>query len=132
MRWTFAASFTVIVLLGGCESGGPKTYPVSGTVTWNAQPLADGNITFIDLDKAGLEHAGKIAEGKFQCQVAAGKKKVVITASREVGKVDPAMGAAPRQQYIPARYSDPFNTTLRAEVKPDGDNTLPPFTLKEK
>ncbi len=109
------------VLLSGCGPAKPETCPVSGTVTWNGQPLPDGYIQFDAEDGKGVPpDAGPIKDGKYQLPVKPGKKKVQITATREVGNKDPAMGMAPRQQYIPARYN--LKTELKEVVKPGDKN----------
>jgi hypothetical protein len=108
----------------GCGPSKPETYPVSGTVTWNGQPLPEGSIRFEPEDAKGLPpDPGQIKDGKYQLQARPGKKRVQIYATRESGKIDPIMGAAPREQYIPAKYND--KTELRAEVTPDGKNEFP-------
>ena len=104
----------------GCGPSDPKLYPVSGTVTWNGQPLADGDILFVPVDGATVPDPGKIKDGKFSFQAQAGQKKVEIRATREAGPVDPVMGAPPRVQFVPAKYNDA--TELTAEVKPQEKN----------
>ncbi len=109
------ALLVALLLVSGCGPSKPETVPVSGTVTWNGQPLPQGSILFQPEDGKGVPDPGDIKDGRYQLQAKAGKKKVEIRATRESGKVDPAMGAAPREQYIPAEYNE--KTTLRAEVK---------------
>jgi hypothetical protein len=94
---------------------------VSGTVTWNGDPLPRGNIIFAAEDGGPIEDHGKITDGEFRFRVRPGKKNVRITANRSTGKIDPVMGEAPREQYIPERYNS--RTTLKVEVTPDGKNT---------
>jgi hypothetical protein len=118
----------LLVLVAGCGSSGPKLYSVSGTVTYNGQPLPDGDIIFAPATPGGVEYAGKVAAGKFSFNSEAGGKKVKILASREEGAVDPQMGAAPRRQYIPEKYSSAEKTELTAEVTASGKNSYT-FTL---
>jgi hypothetical protein len=106
----------------GCGPTGPKLYPVSGTVTWNGQPLPEGDIIFAPASPGDLEDAGKIVAGKFAFQARPGAKKVKIMANRSEGPVDPQMGLAPRVQYIPPQYSSAEKTTLTAEVTENGKN----------
>ncbi len=76
--------------------------------------------------------AGKIVDGKYRAKVKAGKKRVVIQASRPVpGKKDPmGTGGQAIEDYIPARYSDRDKTELTAEV---GDGkTEHSFRLKPR
>lgn len=125
------------VLFTGCggSSNGPATFPASGKVTWDGEPLAEGNIIFEDAEGKSASAAGKIVDGEFELQAIAGRKKVVITASREVpGKT--AVGGAPDEppvpaieQYIPADYNT--KTTLEAAVSDSGSNEYQ-FDLKSK
>ena len=112
-----------VVVLAGCGSSGPETCTVTGTVTWNGSPLAQGNILFTSEDGKGLPDPGVIKEGKYRLEVKPGKKKVEIHADREVGEPDPVMGARPRRSFIPAEYNT--NTKLTAKVAPDGKNDFP-------
>ena len=106
----------------GCGAKGPATYPVSGTVTFNGAPLDNGQISLRSVDGDATPAGGVILEGKFTLQSTAGEKIVEINATREAGPVDPTMGQAPREQYIPKKYN--VESTLRATVAPDGPNTF--------
>jgi predicted small lipoprotein YifL len=106
-----------LVSVGGCGPQGPKLYPVSGTVTWNDAPLPDGDIIFAPESPGDVEDAGKIKDGKFSFMARPGNKKVKILATREEGPADPQMGAPPRKQYLPPKYSSGEITELRAVVK---------------
>jgi hypothetical protein len=113
----------------GCGGSGPETYPVSGTVTFDGQPVPDGDILFVPADGKGLPDPGKIENGEFSFDAKPGPKRVEIEASRQTGPVDTSMGMAPRQPYIPACYNT--ETTLTAEVTPDGPNEFD-FPLKSQ
>lgn len=124
-------------LLVGCGgvSDAPVTYPVSGTVTFDGEPLAEGSIIFRDVDGKATTAAGKIENGEFSFDSVGGKKDVVITASREVpGKMveggapgEPAVPAI--EQYLPEIYNT--KTTLKADVTDSGANEFT-FELKSK
>ncbi|QDV49262.1 hypothetical protein [Gimesia fumaroli] len=124
-------------MLVGCggASDAPVTYPVSGNVTLDGEPLAEGNIIFRDAAGKAASAAGKIENGEFSFEAVAGKKAVVITATREVpGKT--AVGGAPDEppvpaieQYIPDTYNE--KTTLEAGVSDSGANEFT-FDLKSK
>ncbi len=119
-------SLIVLVILfcsaAGCGPTGPKLYPVNGTVTWNGEPLPEGDIIFAPATPGDVEDAGKVVAGKFAFEARPGAKKVKITANRSEGPVDPQMGLAPRVQYIPPKYSSAEKTTLTAEVTENGKN----------
>jgi hypothetical protein len=109
-----------MILLGlclgvGCDSSGIKRHTVSGKVTLDDTPVAEGNILFLPADTDSGADAGRIDGGHYTCQVTPGPKRVRITADRLIaGKVDPT-GIPPHEQYIPSRYNKA--TTLKADVE---------------
>lgn len=115
-----AVVLACVPLTGGCGPSGPTTYPVSGTVTFNGEPLPDGYITFVPEDASVGPEGSAIENGEFSFRAREGKKKVKIEASRFVGPVNPVMGLTPKEQYIPDRYN--VNSELAEEVTADGDN----------
>lgn len=106
----------------GCGPTGPKVFPISGTVTYNGQPVPDGSIVL--LAPGEVDESGQITAGKFAFSAKAGQKRVKIMASRPDGPVDPQMGVAPLKQYIPAKYSSE-QTELTIEVTEAGKNEFP-------
>lgn len=124
----YSLSCLALVILMGCGPSGPKTYQISGTVMLGDKPLPEGQISF--MDEAGkLPPAGApIKDGKYTVAVQPGKKKVEVTATRESGPIDSAMGQAPRKQYINEKFN--VNTTLTVTVEAK-DATLPPFVVSE-
>lgn len=136
--FSFCLILTCIAgILTGCggASDAPVTYPVSGKVTLDGEPLAEGNIIFRDAADKVASAAGKIENGEFSFEAVAGKKAVVITATREVpGKT--VVGGAPDEppvpaieQYLPPTYNE--KTTLEADVSASGANEFT-FELKSK
>lgn len=73
----------LLVLLGsfGCNSAEAPS-EVSGTVTMDGVPLAEGEIIFEASDNSKTPSAGMIKDGKYTAQVLPGSKKVKISASR--------------------------------------------------
>lgn len=137
-------SFSLILILtcavgalAGCggASNAPVTYPVSGKVTFDGTPLAEGQIIFRDAAGKVASAAGKIENGEYAFQAIAGKKEVVITATREIpGKT--VVGGAPDdppvpaiEQYLPEQYNE--KTTLEADVSDSGANEFS-FDLTSK
>ncbi len=120
---------TITVLtLAGCGSGGPQEYRVTGTVTFDGQPVEKGEIRFVPTGTQGPAYGGAIENGKFECKATEGQKRVEITATREA-PTPAADGLPDYVSYIPAEYNT--QSTLTAEVKPGGDNTLT-FDLKSQ
>jgi hypothetical protein len=113
-------SLSAILLLAfGCDSR-PAMYRVTGSVSFDGQPVENGEIIFVSVEKGTAPDAGRIANGSYDMLVKTGKKRVEIRASRPVvgGKPNP-MGPV-YHDYIPEKYNG--RTTLLAEVTPDGEN----------
>jgi hypothetical protein len=118
--------FTVLALvclaLSGCDSDGIATYPVSGSVTFDGQPVAAGEIIFRAADGTQASYAAKIHDGRYELDSTAGAKRVEITAHRSV-ETPPSPsgeGTINHQMYIPARYNE--QSELTAEVSAQGAN----------
>jgi len=129
MHRTALTAWLLVAAIAGCDSGGTELYPVSGTVTFDGQPLPDAEILFVPADGNANPSPGRVTGGKYELKSPPGKMKVEIRATREYGEVDPAMGARPQKQYLPSRYNSA--SELTAEVKADGHNEFP-FSLTEK
>lgn len=126
----------IAFVVSGCNES-PRN-AVSGTVTFEGQPLADGYVMFVPLNGTPGPTAGaNIKDGKFEVEqqgsVFAGDFRVEIVASRpsnrkvlsqESGK----MVTVP-EQYIPIRYNQ--ESELQASVEPGGKNQFD-FSLSEK
>jgi hypothetical protein len=116
--------------LTGCSSGSGK-YDVSGNVTFNGQPIPKGHIVFQPADNSSAPVGAPIQDGAYRLKAPAGKMRVEVHADREkVGaKVNSAMGAVDREDYIPPRYN--AQTVLSAEVTAGGENQFNfPLTVK--
>jgi hypothetical protein len=106
--------FVGLLAISGCSPAG-GLQEVTGTVTFDDQPIPDGDIVFVPDDKALGAEAGKIKDGKYTVKAKPGPSHVKIMASKEVpGKKDP-MGMGPAiEPYIPDKYND--KTELIADV----------------
>ena len=109
----------VVVCLAGCTDSGPPEYLLNGAVTYDGSPVQEGGISFVSQDPSIVDEFLPIRDGRYEGKVKAGKKKVVITATREEGEVDPAMGARKRVSYLPPRYSSESLTKLSVDVTSD-------------
>jgi hypothetical protein len=126
------ALFTLLVLCAiGC---GTSKVPVSGTVTYKGQPVADSNVIFTGA--GGGEAAGKTATGRTDAQ-----------GNFTLGTDAPADGAVPGDYVVsvvpnmpepkegdysaappppfPARYMNATGSDLKATVKSGADNKFP-------
>jgi hypothetical protein len=120
----FLLPLAMIVIASGCatEPAGPKTYPVTGVVTFDGKPLATGSIVFDPADGQGQGQAGTITAGQFKMESCAGSMKVSITASSESGKTD-EYGEAVYESLLPRDKYD-VNSKLTAEVTAEGPNSF--------
>src|SRR5262249_29649390 len=111
-------------LAAGC---GEKVAEVSGTVTFDNSPIADGDIIFEDPEGQITPAAGKIVNGEYTVTVAPGSKKVRIKAPKPPTKPDPVMGMNPIEPLIPKEYNTETRLTVDLKTgKQEGVN----FDLK--
>jgi hypothetical protein len=91
MRVLVAGILACAGLLLGCSSGGLRTAAVSGTVTLNGQPVAEGSITFIPVEgTTGPERGAVIKDGQYSIPqakgVVVGKNRVELRSIQKSGK----------------------------------------------
>ncbi len=125
----FLATFLACSALLGCSGSREEpTYDVSGTVTLDGAPLADGFINF-ESDPPDGQPSGsaQITKGNYATKSRAGKKKVTITANKSTGEKDSG-GFDITVNWLPARYNS--NSILKAEITPQGPNKFD-FPLKK-
>ncbi|WP_299469137.1 hypothetical protein [uncultured Gimesia sp.] len=108
---------------GGSESG-PDRSIVTGKVTFEGQPVAQGQIWFLPAQGREAPQAGAaIIDGQYRVEnkggVPIGACQVKITAERPEANVkivaDGGPEEIPTRQYLPARYNE--NTELTAEIE---------------
>jgi hypothetical protein len=142
----FSAALVLLTTLavGGCGSGSDTSapdnvyarFPVSGTVTLNGTPLAEGTIQFEPAaETTGPTVTGEIRQGKFTIErpqgPVAGKHKVQISGIPPVKvKENEEPGGTPRSvsDPVPAKYNT--ETTLETDIPVGGSSTLD-FPLKK-
>jgi hypothetical protein len=152
LRWLTTPVLAILATAGlglsaGCgdDTGLEKRYPVSGTVTYQDQPLAKGQISFIPADPSNTKlrpAAGTIVDGRFSVTTAAagdgalpGKYKVSIVASQfrpedeaKIKEVMAKRGGMTRQDetarytaraksLIPTKYNSSEMSGLEATVE---------------
>lgn len=128
-RRLFAATLvTAAVLLPGC--GGRDLTSVSGTVTYQGQPLEQGRVGFLPVN--GRPSYGDIQDGQFKLSTyesgdgaASGSYRVLIQSDK---LSDPADAFSNRISLIPNKYGDPETSGFTAEVKL-GENNVFDFEL---
>jgi hypothetical protein len=126
---------------------------VSGTVTLDGKPVAQGIVTFLPAGPSATAGEAAIADGAYRLRaadgLAAGPYRVSISApvpaeaaparklARGGPRPDPTSGTGvaeapqdvPLRESIPAKYN--AETTLQVEVKAGADNAFP-FDLTTK
>lgn len=117
MSYRFCLVFSLILLLG-CTNR--VVLMIEGEVSYEGEPIAEGNIAFVSTDPHVADAGASIVNGKYQLEVPPGEKKIVITATREEGEIDPQMGARRRVSYLPEEYSTDTSSILKETVTKEG------------
>lgn len=124
-----------LICFSGCGEQGPKLYRVSGTVAYDGNPIAEGEIRFSPFNGQGRPDSGKITAGEYELKVTAGKKRIKIYAASNdpalVGPPPPDMpkgGVNPPRDYIPEKYN--VESELSVEVEPKNGQSFP-FELEK-
>ncbi len=136
----------VPALVAGCDTGHPDVVPVSGRVTWEGEPVAGAQVTFITPGAPRHGFGVTDAEGRFRLSTFGsedgaliGTHTVTISQPEEtpggegMSPDDPDAGYAEAmrqaavqpqvQSRLPDQYADPETTPLTGiEVTRDGPN----------
>lgn len=110
-------------------------YPVSGSVTFQGKPLAEGQIAFRpDYERGGKGQlcVAEIVDGKFRGEATEGPKLIEIYGSWEIpGKFviarDGSETKYPAMASVPAKYSEKSKLTANIEAS---ENTGLDFALE--
>ena len=109
----------------GCAE--PTHYKVVGEVTWQGQPVEDGQVVFLPEDGTLHPTAAKIVNGRYEVLAPPGRMKVEIHGQKDMG-YNAAMHQNTKAPYIPAEYN--AQTTLTFDVQRNDENRadfhLPP------
>lgn len=125
----FLIAALATLLITGCSSE-PRLYPVSGAISLDGQPVADGDIMFVSLDGVRGPDPGKIKDGNYALKTTEGKKRVEISASKiRPGGARGGGGEPVPEEYIPNRYN--MESKLNADVQPNNKNRFD-FALEGK
>lgn len=131
--WSFLI-IGAIALLGGCGAKNElNRQPISGTVTLDKEPVANGTIRFEPLEK-GVAAGATISQGKYNIPaergLPAGEYLVRISAAGATGPVEEAPGDSSKlaEELIPAKYNS--NSELKVSVKV-GDRNPYDFNLSK-
>lgn len=125
----------LLLSLTGCGDSHPARSPVSGTVTYNDEPLHIGSLVFVPVE-GGPSAEGKIDEegnyvlGTFEESDGAitGEYQVMITALTSPGgsglPEDAVNGNAGPVSVIPEWYGNISSSGLKVTVEPDKENVI--------
>lgn len=122
---SFVATVVLVAVLGssGCGSGGMAT--VSGTVTYEGEPVREGFVTFTPADGKGPDAGGPIAAGRYSVSgMTPGRKLVKVVAVKKVNFASTsaemqAKGSAARKAGNYDGLVDPADTI---PANADGNN----------
>lgn len=123
---------SLAISLVGCSSSDdkPPRYPAKGTVTYESEPVNEGNVMFVN-DRGDVTGAEIGAGGNFELELGleAGTYKVYVvppSAQMGAGPSDPSNlpeGQADAHENIPQKYRSVGTSGLTVEVT-EGENTL--------
>jgi hypothetical protein len=118
MRFVVLGLFATVMLVGCGGSGDLDRVVVTGKVTYNGEPIKNGEIRFVPIkDTRGPVSGGSIVNGVYTAKglggVPIGTYRVVIRASRAVKGAKPeSVGDDPSgeeyvrgEQYVPEKYN---------------------------
>src|SRR6186997_1949829 len=94
-----------MLLLSGCGAKGPAKYEVTGTVTFEGQPLERGSIAVVPANTKHRAVEEPIKDGKYTILAPAGEAVVRIYATRVAGRLNKEMGATPETEPLRANYN---------------------------
>jgi hypothetical protein len=122
------------LLLGGCSGGGHGLAVVKGKVTYKGKAVPNGTVNFNPVDGSKPSATGKIQpDGSYTLETfvsnrpspgaVIGPHKVVIVAMQDQEGILPEQRAALPPPIVPAKYTHPSTTDLKAEVE-NKENTI--------
>ena len=125
--WSYAyLIFATLLLVSGCGQSVPS---ISGTVTYNDEPIETGYISFQPEDGRGQSFAARIENGKYNAteRVTPGMKRVLVTGFRESAPItrEESQQSAEKGISGPTDYiaEDAEVNSKQVEIMP-GDQTI--------
>jgi hypothetical protein len=120
------------IVVVGCERA-PTGGTVTGTVTFDGQPLKDGIVSFAPFDGKGQTSDAKIADGKFTASVSIGTMKVMFSAPKVIGKKKMYdTPDAPSVDEIKELLPDKYNAQSKLTITVKAGNQDEKFELTSK
>ncbi len=114
----------LLAMLSTLGCGGPNEdlQSVTGSVTFEGQPLDDGRILFTPEQPSAAPVMAVVDQGQFTLELPPGAYRVEIDASRIAPNQEGLDGLPSYVSYIPARYNQ--QSELTATVTSGGSNHL--------
>lgn len=124
LRIKFSLVAVAVMLIVGCESG-PGKVSVGGTITYDGEPVKDGQIAF-EPRGAGKMQFGVVTDGKYaipaEFGLVPGEYLVRITASRSTGQkaetnafVTAEDSLEVNEQFLPPKYNSASELVVNIE-----------------
>lgn len=135
------AMILTLVAIGCSRNRGPERVIVSGMVTYEGKPVAEGRIRFVPTKgTAGPVSIAKIVDGHYRADAKGGvpvatQRVEIIAYDRDSnnrdqsGNLPAGIGASERGQYLPAKYND--NSELELIVESTRDEIRKDFKLSK-
>ncbi len=117
-----------MLTLAGCGTPGVKLAPVSGTVTLDGAPLAEGTVYFKTVATGAIE-AFAVKGGQFSGNAEPGERRVEVTAYRSTPRPNDPMKGVTQESLVGA--NDNTGSKLTATVSAEGPNAFT-FNVKAK
>jgi len=132
----------LLFIPSGCGRDGPERVIVSGTVTYQGQPLEEGRIRFVpNKETKAPISGGFVRDGKYAVDSKGGVPVGTHKISIEAHRVDPNYkgptnpppddieNRPPIQQYLPAKYN--ALTELEITIEPGSSKITEDFNLTQ-
>ena len=114
------AAITLILLLAVSGCGGSTA--VSGSVSYEGQPVENGSITFIPADGRGPSSGGTITAGRYQVRdVTSGEKIVQIVGLKAVPFARTTAELAQQAEEAAARGQAPAPPVQTTQIPEDAE-----------
>ncbi|HVX13471.1 MAG TPA: carboxypeptidase-like regulatory domain-containing protein [Pirellulales bacterium] len=133
----FGICALLALLVAGCSGGGRDagTVAVTGKVTYGGQAVEGATVTFASTAQSGAPGAAITgADGAYTLRAKPGNYAVMVSklsvaantqqVSMEQAVTDAAKAVEEPKNLLPAKYSNPVESPLKAEVKASGTNTF--------
>ena len=132
-RITLLVGLSMLVLFCGCGPSGPERVVVSGTVTYNGQPIEDGRIYFTPTVKSAVPIGGAVIQnGKYRADAKGGVPVGTHIIRIEAFGGSPVTGQAlkpgTRPQYLPKKFNR--DSQLQITIEPGSGAITKDIELK--